>query len=59
MKSLFKKLEMDVKDEAAFKEEITNRMKKEVALQEKDLTKESIYETLLKTNKIISSEGHC
>jgi trigger factor len=43
---------MDVKDEAAFKEEITNRMKKEVALQEKDLTKESIYETLLKTNKI-------
>ena len=49
---LFKKLEMDVKDEAAFKEEITNRMKKEVALQEKDLTKESIYETLLKTNKI-------
>ena len=49
---LFKKLEMDVKDEEAFKEEITNRMKKEVALQEKDLTKESIYETLLKTNKI-------
>ena len=49
---LFKKLEMDVKDEVAFKEEITNRMKKEVALQEKDLTKESIYETLLKTNKI-------
>ena len=49
---LFKKLEMDVKDEAAFKEEINNRMKKEVALQEKDLTKESIYETLLKTNKI-------
>lgn len=49
---LFKKLQMDVKDEAAFKEEITSRMKKEVALQEKDLTKESIYETLLKTNKI-------
>ena len=41
---------MDVKDELAFKEEISKRMTKEVEVQEKDLTKESIYETLLKTN---------
>jgi len=47
---LFKKLDMDVKDELAFKQEISKRMKKEVEVQEKDLTKESIYETLLKTN---------
>ena len=47
---LFSKLEMDVKDEKSFKEEITNRMKNEVQAQEKDLTKESMYETLLKTN---------
>ena len=47
---LFSKLEMDVKDEKSFKEEITNRMKNEVQVQEKDLTKESMYETLLKTN---------
>ena len=47
---LFKKLDMDVKDESSFKEEISKRMTKEVEVQEKDLTKESIYETLLKTN---------
>ena len=47
---LFTKLDMDVKDEDSFKVEISNRMKKEVELQEKDLTKESMYETLLKTN---------
>jgi trigger factor len=49
-KDLFDKLEMDVKNEAEFKDEISKRMKKEVEIQEKDLTKESIYETLLKTN---------
>ena len=49
-KDLFEKLEMDVKDENAFREEISKRMEKEVEVQEKDLTKESIYETLLKTN---------
>ena len=49
-KDLFKKLEMDVKDETSFREEISKRMEKEVEVQEKDLTKESIYETLLKTN---------
>jgi len=49
-KDLFEKLEMDVKDENAFREEISKRMEKEVEAQEKDLTKESIYETLLKTN---------
>jgi len=47
---LFSKLDMEVKDEGEFKEEISNRMKKEVETQEKDLTKESMYETLLKTN---------
>jgi trigger factor len=49
-KNLFEKLEMDVKDEDTFREEISKRMKKEVEVQEKDLTKESMYETLLKTN---------
>ena len=41
---------MEVKDESGFKDEISKRMTKEVEVQEKDLTKESIYETLLKTN---------
>ena len=49
-KDLFQKLDMKVKDKAAFKDEILKRMTKEVEVQEKDLTKESIYETLLKTN---------
>ena len=49
-KDLFKKLDMEVKDESEFKDEISKRMAKEVEVQEKDLTKESIYETLLKTN---------
>jgi trigger factor len=48
---LFSKLEMDVKDEPAFRKEISNRMQKEIEVQEKDLTKESMYEALLKTNK--------
>ena len=41
---------MDVKDESEFKEEIIKRMNNEVSVQEKELTKESMYETLLKTN---------
>ena len=49
-KDLFEKLQMDVKDETGFRDEISKRMEKEVEAQEKDLTKESIYETLLKTN---------
>ena len=49
-KDLFEKLQMDVKDETGFRDEISKRMEKEVDAQEKDLTKESIYETLLKTN---------
>ena len=49
-KDLFEKLQMDVKDEDGFRDEISKRMEKEVDAQEKDLTKESIYETLLKTN---------
>ena len=49
-KDLFDKLQMDIKDKSEFKNEITSRMKNEVATQEKELTKESMYETLLKTN---------
>ena len=49
-KDLFDKLQMEIKDKSEFKNEITSRMKNEVAIQEKELTKESMYETLLKTN---------
>ena len=49
-KDLFEKLQMDVKDLPEFTEEITKRMKNEVGTQEKELTKESMYETLLQTN---------
>jgi trigger factor len=47
---LFTKLEMEIKDSSKFKAEILSRMEKEVLSQEKDLTKESMYETLLKIN---------
>ena len=48
---LFETLAMeDVKDEDSFREEIQKRMNGEIKQQEKSLTKESIYETLLKTN---------
>ena len=50
---------MDVKDESSFKEEISKRMTKEVEVQEKDLTKESIYETLLKTNSFNVPNSYC
>ncbi len=49
---LYKKLDMKVKNLEEFKTEILNRMKKEVSIQQDDLTKESIYETLLKMNKV-------
>ena len=49
-KELYEKLQMEVKDQSEFTDEITKRMKNEVAVQEKELTKESMYETLLKTN---------
>ena len=49
-KDLFDKLQMEINDKSEFKDEITSRMKNEVATQEKELTKESMYETLLKTN---------
>ena len=49
-KDLYEKLQMKVKNQSEFTEEITKRMKNEVGVQEKELTKESIYETLLKTN---------
>jgi hypothetical protein len=41
---------MEIKDSSKFKAEILSRMEKEVLSQEKDLTKESMYETLLKIN---------
>ena len=47
---LFEKLQMNVKDLPEFTKEITKRMKNEVGIQEKELTKESMYETLLKIN---------
>ncbi len=48
---LFNKLAMeDVKDEKSFRSEINKRMEGEIAQQEKSLTKESIYETLLSSN---------
>ena len=50
-KNLYEKLQMEVKNQSEFIEEITKRMKNEVAVQEKELTKESMYESLLKTNK--------
>ena len=50
-KDLFEKLAMeDVSDESSFRLEISKRMEGEIAQQEKSLTKESIYETLLQSN---------
>ena len=48
---------MDVKDLPEFKEEIVKRMNNEVTIQEKELTKESIYETLLKTKATINEQA--
>ena len=39
-----------IEDEAGFRDEILKRMKGEIEQQEKSLTKESLYETLLKSN---------
>ena len=50
-KELFEKLQMDIDDKSKFKDEIVKRMENEVKIQEKELTKESMYETLLKMNK--------
>ena len=50
-KDLFDKLQMDIKEKSEFRDEIAKRMENEVEIQEKDLTKESIYETLLNMNK--------
>ncbi len=50
-KELFEKLAMqDVTDEESFRSEISKRMEGEIEQQEKSLTKESIYETLLESN---------
>ena len=50
-KELFEKLAMeDVSDESSFRAEISKRMEGEIKQQEKSLTKESMYETLLQSN---------
>ena len=50
-KSLFDQLAMEeVSDEKSFRAEINKRMEGEIAQQEKSLTKESIYKTLLESN---------
>ena len=50
-KELFEKLAMEgVTDEETFRSEIKKRMDGEISQQEKSLTKESIYETLLQSN---------
>jgi trigger factor len=50
-KELFEKLAMEnVSDESSFRAEISKRMEGEIKQQEKSLTKESIYETLLQSN---------
>ncbi len=50
-KELFGKLAMEgVTDEETFRSEIKKRMDGEISQQEKSLTKESIYETLLQSN---------
>jgi len=50
-KELFEKLAMDdVFDAKTFRSEISKRMEGEISQQEKSLTKESIYETLLQSN---------
>ena len=48
---------MDIKEESEFRGEIISRMNNEVAAQEKELTKESMYETLLKTNSFQSPKA--
>ncbi len=50
-KELFEKLQMDIEDKSKFKDEIVNRMENEVKIQENELSKESMYEALLKMNK--------
>ena len=50
-KELFETLAMEgVEDEKSFRDEIHKRMEGEILQQEKSLTKESIYDTLLKSN---------
>ena len=54
---MFEKLDIKTENEDGFKEEINKRMTKEVELQEKDLTKESIYKTLLEMNKFLAPQA--
>jgi trigger factor len=50
-KDLFEKLAMEVKNENEFRNEIKKRMENESVTQEKTLSKDSMYELLLKINK--------
>ena len=50
-KDLYEKLAMEVKNENEFRDEIRKRMENESLTQEKTLTKDSMYELLLKINK--------
>ena len=50
-KDLYEKLAMEVKNENEFRDEIRKRMENESVTQEKALTKDSMYELLLKINK--------
>ena len=50
-KDLFEKLAMEVKNENEFRDEIKKRMENESVTQEKTLSKDSMYELLLKINK--------
>tara|TARA_B100001057_G_scaffold201848_1_gene202650 strand:+ start:3227 stop:4528 length:1302 start_codon:yes stop_codon:yes gene_type:complete len=50
-KDLYEKLAMEVKNENEFRDEIKKRMENESITQEKTLTKDSMYELLLKINK--------
>jgi hypothetical protein len=45
------KLQFERKEKSEFRDEIAKRMENEVEIQEKELTKESIYETQKKRNK--------
>ena len=50
-KDLYEKLAMEVKNEKEFRDEIKKRMENESVTQEKALTKDSMYELLIKINK--------
>ena len=59
-KELFETLAMEgCEDEAGFRAEILKRMEGEIEQQEKSLTKESLYETLLQSNDFKVPQCYC